>query len=83
MSLKENKQQNHKVISAIRGRIQRGYVTRLATRLGYSRQNLYKHLSLENAEKANLTELTRINVELEKLIAEDNSAASKIIETLK
>jgi len=61
----------------------RGYMSRLSARLGYSRQNLYKHLNLENAEKANLAELIRINEELEKLIAEDKSAASKIIETLK
>lgn len=83
MTINEKYQQTVKVITAIRRKMSRGYMSRLSSRLGYSRQNLYKHLSLEKAENANLAELTRINEELEKLIAEDNNAASKIIETLK
>lgn len=82
MSLTVKQQQNLKVILAIRARLSRGYVSRLATRMGYSRQNLHKHLNPANANTANLTELARISEELEKMIEEEKTAASKIIESI-
>lgn len=83
MTLKEKLQQNHKILTAIKKRLQRGYVTRISEKLGYSRQNLYKHLNPENIANANLEEITKINETITILIEEDKAAAAKIIETSK
>ena len=83
MTLKEKQIQNHKILTAIKKRLQRGYKSRIAEKLGYTRQNLYKHLNPENSASSNLEELMRINQAISELIEEDKLTATKIIETLK
>lgn len=82
MTLKEKQIQNNKILLAIKKRLQRGYKSRIAQKLCYTRQNLYKHLNPENSAFSNLEELTRINKAISELIEEDKQTASKIIQTL-
>jgi len=69
---------NLKTITAIKKKMKQISATELAFRLQYSRRNLYKHLDEEDAEKANVEELGRISLTIDKMIEEEIKEAEKL-----
>ena len=57
----------------------RGFSSRISTRLGYTRQNLYRKLNPADPATINLTEIKRINDTITVLIEEDRMALKSII----
>jgi hypothetical protein len=78
---------NLQLIRTIKTALSDVSATDVAVRLGYSRQNLYKHLNEDRADKANTEELVRISdaIAKEKAAAQDllNKATTVINKKLK